>query len=622
MSATALDLDVLWLQRQLQQAENEPDAAEAQLAAVASRWQACEAPSRWAVELGLLVLELLQRLWRHADADALCPRVRDWATACGDPLQQARAEAQQVNLDVRFARIDTALDALDRLAALPASRDEATQRALHALSLGRVLQAQAAYERAIACNLEVLRGGRLPRLEALIWLRVAHCQRALGRPQQDLEALQRSADRALALRDHASACNALTGVAERLIQAGDGAAARAVLAQAEALLARVPARRAQLQGELQAARAHLEAADGDWAGAAARMAAVIETKREISTRAQTARRLRDLAPWQLRAGQGEQALATLQQAQQLEQEQQREAQAQQLQLKAERLEREHARLAQQRAEQHADELEQANRALQDSLALQRQLLDQLVASSRQVAMGSLMAGLAHELNTPLGTALTAVSTAGDRAAGALQGLQQGRLRRSSLQADLQLWRESSELALRSLERMAALVHGFMGLDPVALVSPPRPLQLEELAQQAWQRAVPPESGLRLTLLGDAPAEPVWACADSLLAVLVELFANVHRHAGATEVRLRLQRRRGGLCLQVQDDGRGIAAELLPRIFDPYVSTQFGQGRSGLGLFIAQGLVSTRLRGALRAESRSGQGACFEIDWPQPEPAGS
>lgn|GEM_PF-3384813 len=615
MPASSDTLDALWLQRQLQQAEREPDSAEAQLVAVTPRWQACVDASPWAVELGLMVLELQVRLWRHADADAACPRLREWANAAGDRAQRARAEAMQVHLDVRAGRIEAALDCLARLGALVQAQPEPGLRALHAMSLGRVLQAQAAYERAIACNLEAIQAG-CPRYETLLWLRIAHCQRALGRAQQDLDALQRSAERALEQRDHASACNALTGVAEALIHRGDDTAARAVLAQAEALLPRVPARRPQLQGELLAACAHLEAAAGDWSRAAALMTEVIESKRGVSSPAQTARRLRELAPWQLRAGDGEQALATLAQAQQLELEQLREAQAQQLQLRAERLEREHARQAQQRAERHADELAQSNLSLQASLALQRELLDQLVASSRQVALGSLMAGLAHELNTPLGTALTAVSTAQERARQCRDRLLDGSLGRRALQADLEALHETSQLAQRSLARMAELVHGFQGLDPAALVTPPRELMLGELAQQAWQRAVPADSPLHLQIDGDALEQPLLACADELLAVLVELLLNVHRHAQATTVRLTLRRAEGSTRLQVQDDGCGIPAELLPRIFDPYVSSQFGRGRSGLGLFVAQSLVSTRLRGALSAASPPGQGACFTIEWGQ------
>lgn len=616
MPAIPIDLDVLWLQRQLQWAETEPDAAEAQLAAAMPRWQACATPSRWAVELGLHIGELLLRLWRHEALDAMVPGLRDWALAAGDALQQARVEALQIHLDVRASRIESALEAMDRLSGLAAHSDDGLLGALHAMSLGRVLQTQGAYERAIGCNQQALRAG-LPRYEPLLWLRIAHCQRALGRPQADLEALQRSAERALAQRDHASACNALTGVAERLIHAGDLPAAQAALAQAEALLPRVPARQAQLQGELLAARAHWQAATGDWAQAARLMSEVIEAKRAVSTRAQTARRLRDLAPWLLRAGDGERALAVLAEAQQLEIEQLRQAQAQQLQLKSERLEREHARQAQQRAERHAEELQQANQALQASLAQQRELLDQLVASSRQVALGSLMAGLAHELNTPLGIALTAASTAQERAQRSAERLQAGQLGRRELQTDLQLLQDSTRLAQRSLERMAELVHSFQGLDPAALVSPPRELSLTALAQQAWQRAVPADSALTLQIEGDAIEQPLLACFDELLAVLVELFANVQRHAGARRVSLQLQRRDGVLRLRVQDDGRGIQPELLPRIFDPYVSTQFGRGRSGLGLFVAQGLVSTRLRGALRASSPPGQGACFEIEWVQP-----
>lgn len=67
-------------------------------------------------------------------------------------------------------------------------------------------------------------------------------------------------------------------------------------------------------------------------------------------------------------------------------------------------------------------------------------------------------------------------------------------------------------------------------------------------------------------------------------------------------------------LQVSDNGRGMAPELLPKVFDPYVSTQFGQGRSGLGLFVAQVSATQRLGGRLTAANRRQGGASFTLSW--------
>ena len=78
------------------------------------------------------------------------------------------------------------------------------------------------------------------------------------------------------------------------------------------------------------------------------------------------------------------------------------------------------------------------------------------------------------------------------------------------------------------------------------------------------------------------------------------------HEGSNEARL---------LLTVQDHGRGIEPALLPHVFEPYVSTQFGRGRSGLGLFIAQAVVRQQLGGRLRVHSRPGRGSRFEIECP-------
>ena len=483
----------------------------------------------------------------------------------------------------------------------------------------RVLQGQGEHERALVClgdALPLLPAAGLPRQLPLLWLRRAFSHHALGQWPEYRSALQHSVDAALAQRDHAAACNALTGVAEDLIRAGEHEAAQAALLRAEALLTHVPARRAQLAAEVLAARAHVAAAQNQWPQAVQQMQQVIELKRASSTRAQTQRRLRELAPWQLRAGQPEAALASLQEAHELELGALRAAQAEELALKTERLEREQARQAQQGAEQQARQLQQANAALGEALRVQRELLDQLVQSGRQAALGAMLAGLAHELNTPLGNALTAVSTTHERLRQTQRLFELGALGRRALQGDLLAALEGSELAQRNLQRVLQLLSGYQELNPELLAARPRSTRLAELVLQAWQRAVPADALLQLELQADVSAQ---VCADSLQAVLVELLHNVQRHAypagQAGRVRVRAWTAEGRHHLELADAGRGIPSGLLPRIFDPYVSSQFGQGRSGLGLFSAQVLVNSRLRGQLQVHSAPGEGTRFLIDWP-------
>lgn len=612
-------VDWPWLDAERARALAEPDAAQAQLDAAWPRWPGPAAAPGWTAALGLHLAELLLRLWRFDELETLLPLLQDAAQDQPDPLLQAQAALLQVNQDVRRGRLGLALMALTRLAALAQARPEPALRALHALALGRLLQGQGEHERAIAClgdALPLLEPAGLARQLPSLWLRLSQSRRALQQWPEYRAALQHCVAHALAQRDHAAACNALTGVAEDLTRAGAHEAAEAELQRAAALLARVPARRAQLQPEILAAQAHLAAAQGQWQAAVQQMQQVIELKRASSTLAQTLRRLRELAPWQLQAGQAGQALATLQQAHELELGALRAAQAEELALKTERLEREQARQAQQGAEQQAQQLQQANAALGEALRVQRELLDQLVQSGRQAALGAMLAGLAHELNTPLGNALTAVSTTHERLRQTQRLFELGALGRRVLQGDLLAALEGSELAQRNLQRVLQLLSGYQELNPELLAARPRSTRLAELVLQAWQRAVPADALLELELQADVSAQ---VCADSLQAVLVELLHNVQRHAYPAEqggrVRVRAWTAEGRHHLELADAGRGIPAGLLPRIFDPYVSTQFGQGRSGLGLFSAQVLVNTRLRGQLQVHSVPGEGTRFLIDWP-------
>ncbi|WP_374438111.1 ATP-binding protein [Inhella sp.] len=613
------DADWPWLQAEQARALAEPDDALAQFEAAWPRWPAPAEDPGWRTQLGLHLAELQLRLWRFDELEQLLPALHEAAQAQPDALLQARAALLQVNQDVRKGRLGLALTALGPLAALAQARPEPALRALHALALARVLQGQGEHERALVCladALPLLPAAGLPRQLPLLWLRRAASHHALAQWPQYRAALQQCVDHALAQRDHAAACNALTGVVEDLTRAGEHAAAQATLQQAEALLARVPARRAQLEAEVLAAGAHLAAAQGRWPQAVQQLQQVIELKRASSTRAQTQRRLRELAPWQLQAGQPEAALASLQEAHELELGALRAAQAEELALKTERLEREQARQAQQGAEQQAQQLQQANAALGEALRVQRELLDQLVQSGRQAALGAMLAGLAHELNTPLGNALTAVSTTQERLRQTQRLFELGALGRRALQGDLLAALEGSELAQRNLQRVLQLLSGYQELNPELLAARPRSTRLAELVLQAWQRAVPVDTPLQLELQADVTAQ---VCADSLQAVLVELLHNVQRHAypagHAGRVQVRAWTAEGRHHLELADAGRGIPSGLLPRIFDPYVSTQFGQGRSGLGLFSAQVLVNTRLRGQLQVHSAPGEGTRFLIDWP-------
>lgn len=107
-------------------------------------------------------------------------------------------------------------------------------------------------------------------------------------------------------------------------------------------------------------------------------------------------------------------------------------------------------------------------------------------------------------------------------------------------------------------------------------------------------------------------------------VLTNLLSNAVTHAfeGRSERRIRIEAEAlasGRVGIRVADNGCGIAEDLLPRIFDPFVTTRMGRGGTGLGLHIAHNLVVQVLGGSISAASRPGEGCCFTIELPRKAP---
>ena len=253
--------------------------------------------------------------------------------------------------------------------------------------------------------------------------------------------------------------------------------------------------------------------------------------------------------------------------------------------------------------------------------------NQLVEQEKLAALGSLVAGVAHELNTPIGNSLLMASTLSDNSRRFLQQVQAGALRRSELERFCQTAEESSQLLVKSLGQAASLVTSFKQIAVDQTSDQRRVFDLatlcREVALTLGNRLRREEHELQLDV-------PEGLMLDSfpgpLGQVLTNLIINAMVHG--------LEGRKGGLmrltgerlegerlCLRFSDNGRGISEDNLGRIFDPFFTTRLGQGGSGLGLHISYNIVTATLGGSITARSRLGEGAQFEIVIPCVAPRG-
>jgi len=255
----------------------------------------------------------------------------------------------------------------------------------------------------------------------------------------------------------------------------------------------------------------------------------------------------------------------------------------------------------------------------------RQAQEQLVQAEKLASLGRVVAGVAHELNTPLGNAMTVVSSLEDRYA-ALERLVQGNaLRRADLLGALDATREGFALLQRNVSRAVGLVGTFKQLAVDQASDMRRRFDLAGLVEDVLATLRPRFRHTPFEL--HASLEP-GIVMDSFPGPLGQVITNlalnalVHGFAGRT----------GGLahiaCSRVDaaharlvcaDDGAGMTPEACRKAFEPFFTTTPGPDHAGLGLYIAHGIVTGLLGGTVTLRSGPGEGTTIEILLPVTPP---
>ncbi len=250
---------------------------------------------------------------------------------------------------------------------------------------------------------------------------------------------------------------------------------------------------------------------------------------------------------------------------------------------------------------------------------------QLVEQEKMAALGALVAGVAHELNTPIGNSLLMASTLLDRGREFSRHVSEGGLRRSELDQYCQANQESGELLVRSLQSAAGLITSFKQLAVDQTSEQRRPFQLQtlcrEIAQTLGNRLRRDQHELRLDVPPDLELDSFPGPLGQVLSNLI-LNALIHGLDGRREGLLTLQASALGdaqIKINFSDNGRGISAANLAHVFEPFFTTKLGQGGSGLGLHISYNIVSSVLGGSITVSSEPGAGAHFEIIIPKVAP---
>lgn len=266
------------------------------------------------------------------------------------------------------------------------------------------------------------------------------------------------------------------------------------------------------------------------------------------------------------------------------------------------------------------ELAKANKELQAALENLRQTQGQLVMSEKLAALGGLVAGVAHEINTPVGVALSASSTMAEKNRILAALFTKGDMKRSDLAEYLESAREGLEMTLLNLNRASDLIRSFKMVAADQVSESRRSFNVREYIGQVLLSLRPK--------LKKTPHRVEVECDEDLVIesypgalsqILTNFIVNSLTHAfgegQAGLIRIAVARNDGMLSLTYSDDGCGIAPEVQDRIFEPFYTTARAKGSTGLGLHIVFNIVTGTLGGTVTCCSAPGQGTTFQVRVP-------
>lgn len=270
------------------------------------------------------------------------------------------------------------------------------------------------------------------------------------------------------------------------------------------------------------------------------------------------------------------------------------------------------------------DLTRSNSELREALHVLDHARDELVRSEKLSSLGSLVAGVAHELNTPIGNATVAASTMRERIDEFGPKLDSGDLRRRDIDDLLAMCRNGSDLVLRSLERSRDLVASFKQVAVDQSSERRREFLLHEVIGDVLNTLRPSLAGKPWQVSSDTP--PGITCdgyPGPLGQVVTNLVQNAIIHGFHDRedgiVHIAVASEGDWLRIEVSDNGVGIPANVIGKIFDPFFTTRLGQGGSGLGLAICHNIVTSLLGGQIAVSSTRDTGTTFTLRLPRRAP---
>ncbi|WDD99358.1 ATP-binding protein [Thalassomonas actiniarum] len=271
-----------------------------------------------------------------------------------------------------------------------------------------------------------------------------------------------------------------------------------------------------------------------------------------------------------------------------------------------------------RTQQLAIKTEEALLSLEQLKSTQQQLIEQ----EKHAGLGRLVAGVAHEINTPLGIAVTAASNMEEGIHQVYHDLEAGKLSKSDFALSKQLLAENATLLLANLKRASNLIANFKQVAADQASDEFCCFNLANYINKIISSLSPKISHSHHNIRFECSKKDleIYSIPGVLVQIITNIVDNALEHAFSTEqagnITVNVSEAGENILLQITDDGIGMSGETAALIFDPFFTTSRKSGSCGLGMHIVYNLITQQLKGRIECRSAPGQGSSFLITLPK------
>lgn len=273
----------------------------------------------------------------------------------------------------------------------------------------------------------------------------------------------------------------------------------------------------------------------------------------------------------------------------------------------------------QELQREVDERKRAEAMLAQAYENLKVMQAQIIQQEKMASLGNLVAGIAHEINTPLGVGVTAVSHLKQLTENFIRLYESDTLKRKDMTAYMEDAKEGLAIIYTNLTRAAELVKSFKQVSVDQSSEARRVFDVKKYLDEVLLSLQPKLKHRQVTLQVECEENvKIDSFPGAFAQIITNLLTNSLLHAyeedGGGTIKIALQRKGEEVVLTFSDDGKGMDQDTLEKMYDPFFTTKRGIG-SGLGLAVLYNIITGQLSGSVKCESKPGQGTTFTLRWP-------